>query len=142
MKESDIASYIFKQNLDNNPMVLTFPAISNLHELFSFFVSLTIQGVMYMCGDPINIDEIKTTQLEFIQLKMENAGIKVNITTLPPMVDTPKIETRSKTPVHSIADIALFVHTSKSTDVIVYEIVRKCLIPSCHVAEKFDRGKI
>ena len=139
MDASDLANYIFKQNVNNTPVVLTLSSIGTLHELFSFFVSLTIQGVMHLCGDPINIDEISASQLEFIQLKMENAGIKVHMTTLPPMVEIPRIETRSKTPVQTIMDIALFVHTTIATHVLVYEIVRKCLIPTCHVAEKFDR---
>lgn len=146
MDATALARHIFEQNMNNDQLLLTLPSIEDSHVLFSFLVSLTIQGIMMLyCQETnhIDIESITREQIAYIALKLSNAGIKLDVVSVPKIPYVFNLEMRCKERVESIKDIALFVHGSVQTIVMSFEIIRQCVTQKCHYinTRKVDQYK-
>ena len=142
MDADTLARHLFMQNEKDQPVILTIPNLSDSFQLFSFCIHMTIQGLMLNESvESLELDSIPLERIEYVGRKLENAGIKMQISIEPPdeSLAQPQIQMRAKPHVKSVADIALFLQTAKSTYVLTFELVRNsALIPICHACEKID----
>lgn len=136
MDLQSLQEYIYHDDHRNDcNILLVINCLEKSEELFGFLVSLTIYGLIKMCGDGIHIENVSVAAILYVQHKLRNIGIQLKLTAHEPEnPDNPvsMVEVRTKRCVRTIEDMALFLHSKFVTYVLTFSFIRKQLKETCH----------
>ena len=81
MHINDLASVVFKHNVNNLSLSLSLHGLENNKDLFYFCIDLFCKGlvILYGTGNSVEIGNITEEQFEYLRKKMRNAGIDVKL---------------------------------------------------------------
>lgn len=106
MHINDLASVVFKYNVNDLSLMLSLHGLENHKDLFYFCVDLFCKGLvmMYGNGNSVEIATITQEQFEFLRKKMRNAGIDVKLEVHPDTSNDSNIASLNFAAIESLPD--------------------------------------
>lgn len=85
MHINDLASVVFKYNINDFSLMLSLHGLENKKDLFYFCVDLFCKGLvmLYGSGNSVEIATVTQEQFDHLRKKMRNAGIDVRLEVRP-----------------------------------------------------------
>ena len=120
---STLASFVFIDNINDVRIDLTLPTLKTSYDLFCFFLNLVMQGILFYCGNGIEVDDIPIETIQKIIDKLKNMSVLLHVTIQPKVGDQTCVSIMSKDKVYTISDYALFIHSKDKTYTLTFSFL-------------------